>query len=285
MPDVIVRPSDLSGADVMRVVEANWVEFYAQLGGAPGAELSAGRHLSWMLTGIPDAFLNVVFRTALPPDGAGEVVDEALAHFRARQIGKLSWWAPGDVVGRLLVRRGLTFDEGGTGMAADLAAVPESVDAPAGLAIVPVEDAGSLVPWVRVMRVGFETPEHAEPDLVRVFAATLSAPRMRTYLALMDGRPVATSQLLLAAGVAGVYNVTCLPDARGQGIGAAVTLAALLEARRQRYRLAILQASDLGAPVYRRLGFAGYGRLNRYLLDEPEPATGASSHPADSLGI
>ena len=267
MTDLIVRPSDLSDVEVMHVIEANWVEFYARLGRAPGAELSAGRHLSWVLTGIPDAFLNVVFRTALPPDSAGEVIDEALAHFRTRQISKLSWWAPDALAGRLLATRGLTFDEGGTGMAADLAPVPDRVPAPAGLAVVPVEGRAALLPWVRVMRVGFETPQHAEPDLVRVFAATLSAPQMRTYLALLDGRPVATSQVLLAAGVAGLYNVTCLPEARGQGIGAAVTLAALLEARRHGYRMAILQASDLGAPVYRRLGFVGYGRLNRYLLD------------------
>ena len=283
MDQVMVRPSDLSVSDIVSVIKANWVEFYAQLGHAPGTEFSAGRHLSWMLTGIPDAFLNVVFRTALPPGHAGQVVDEALSHFQARQINKLSWWAPDDVAGRLLVSRGLTFDEGGTGMAADLAAVPESLPAPADLTVVPVEDRGSLLPWVRVMRVGFETPEHAEPDLLRVFAATLSAPRMRSYLALMNGRPVATSQLMLAAGVAGVYNVTCLPEARGQGIGAAVTLAALLAARQHGYRMAILQASDLGYPVYRRLGFADYGRLNRYVLDRPVPASAASSGRADAL--
>jgi GNAT superfamily N-acetyltransferase len=271
MDHEIVRPSDASASDIVRVIEANWIEFYARLGRAPGAELSVGRHLSWLLTGIPDAFLNVVFRTGLPPDHAGEVVDEALAHFRARRISTLSWWAPGADAGRLLASRGLTFDEGGTGMAADLGGLPESVPTRAGLVIVPVEDRASLWPWVRVMRVGFETPEQAEPDLVRVFAATLSVPQMRTYLALRDGRPVATSQLLMAAGVAGVYNVTCLPDARGQGIGAAVTLAALLEARQRGYRMAILQASDLGSPVYRRLGFAAYGRLNRYLLDGAAP--------------
>jgi hypothetical protein len=206
MDPVSVRPGDLSVADVVGAIKANWVELYLHLGRAPGVELSVGPHLSWMLTGIPDAFLNVVFRTDLPPDRAGAVVDEALSHFRARRITRLSWLTPGADAHRLLLSRGLTFDLGGTGMAADLSAVPDSLPAPAGLAIAPVEDRASLQSWTRVMRVGFGTPEHAEPDLLDVFDAVLSGPQMRTYLALMDGRPVATSQLFLAAGVAGIYN-------------------------------------------------------------------------------
>jgi GNAT superfamily N-acetyltransferase len=269
MDPVTARLRDLSAPDVVSAIKANWVALYAHLGRAPGVELSAGRHLSWLLTGIPDPFLNVVFRTDLPPDRAGDVVDQALAHFRARQIRSLSWLAPGTEAGRILASRGLTFEEGGTGMAADLTAVPDRVPAPGSLAIVPVEDRASLQPWIHVMCVGFGTPASAEPALLDVFAAVAPAPPMRTYLASLDGRPVATSQLFLASGVAGIYNVTCLPEARGRGIGAAVTLAPLLEARRLGYGIAILQASDLGYPVYRRLGFRDYGRLNEYRFTLP----------------
>jgi hypothetical protein len=49
-----------------------------------------------------------------------------------------------------------------------------------------------------------------------------------------------------------------------------VTFAALQEARRHGYASAILQASDLGHPVYRRLGFRDYGRLTEYRYDSAE---------------
>lgn len=54
--------------------------------------------------------------------------------------------------------------------------------------------------------------------------------RFQTYLAILNGKPVGTSQLFLSEGVAGIYNVTCIPEARGQGIGSAITLAPLFEA-------------------------------------------------------
>lgn len=258
------RLHELPAPDVRHAIRANWTEYYIHLGQAPGVELSEGPHLSWTLTGIPDPFLNVVFRTNLPRDEPAPVVDAALAHFRVKGISALSWLAPPPDVASHLLSKGLMFSEGGRAMAADLAALPDTLPTSPGVAIVAVEDRAGFQSWIHVMRIGFGTPEAAEPNLLEVFAAIGSGPHMRTYLALLDGQPVATSQVLLAAGVAGIYQVTCLPGARGKGIGTAVTLAALLEARRRGFAIAILQASDLGYLVYRRLGFRDYGRLNEY---------------------
>jgi predicted acetyltransferase len=74
--------------------------------------------------------------------------------------------------------------------------------------------------------------------------------------------------LFLSAGVAEIYNVTCLPEARRQGIGAAITQAPLLDACAIGYRIAILQASEAGAKVYRRLGFQDFGGLSVYLWED-----------------
>lgn len=101
---------------------------------------------------------------------------------------------------------------------------------------------------------------------------------VRNYLAVSNGKPVGTSQFFLSASVAGIYNVTCVPEARQQGVGTAITLAPLAEARKMGYRISILQASDLGSRVYRRLGFQDCGKLGNYLWEsETKPPNAGAS--------
>jgi GNAT superfamily N-acetyltransferase len=260
--------SELPPEQIVALVKANWADFYTHLGRAPTAELSVGRHLSWLLTGVPDAFLNVVFRTDLPVDGAAEIVDAAVRHFRTSGLARLSWWVdgPDTDVGRHLAHHGLTFAAGGVAMAANLRSIEGAAPPTPGLEIERVAGQAALEGWVEVSRVGFGLPAASQKRLLELFGPVALDPPMHTYLATLDGRPVATSQLFLGAGVAGIYNVTCLPEARGRGIGTAITRAPLLEARRQGYGVSILQASRLGYPVYRRLGFLDLGRLNTYQL-------------------
>ena len=121
--------------------------------------------------------------------------------------------------------------------------------------------------WIHIASIGFRIGEEFEKVWYELFGEVIFDKRFRTYLALLNGKPVGTSQLFLSRGVAGIYNVSCIPEARGRGIGTAITLALLLEARQMGFRIGILQASSRGYGIYRRLGFKDYGNLSVYLWE------------------
>ncbi len=257
-------------SSVRRAIKANWENYHYFLGRSPRAELSIGRYLTWLITDVPDHFMNLVVCTQLPPDGIDTLIKNALAHFKLLNIQRLSWLTeegvPAVELKKQLVAHGLTFEElFAIEMAADLMNLPQELPMPPGLTIIPVEDKEILNKWIHIASVGFGVPVESESIWCDMFAEAVFELPFRNYLALLNGEPVGTSQLFLSAGVAGIYNVTCLPHARGQGIGAAITMASLLEARRMGHCISILQASELGYKVYRRLGFQEYGKLSVFL--------------------
>jgi ribosomal protein S18 acetylase RimI-like enzyme len=88
----------------------------------------------------------------------------------------------------------------------------------------------------------------------------------RIYIGRLNGRPVATNMLFNGGGVASIYAVGTAVDVRGRGIGGAITLHPLLEARAEGYRHAVLFSSAMGVGAYERIGFRRTGgMLNRYL--------------------
>ena len=64
--------------------------------------------------------------------------------------------------------------------------------------------------------------------------------------------------------VAGLYWVATRSAARGQGLAAACTVAATNLALERGARVVALQASPMGDPIYRRLGWQETGRIQRW---------------------
>ena len=64
--------------------------------------------------------------------------------------------------------------------------------------------------------------------------------------------------------MAGIYALATVPEARGQGLGVALTLAPLLEARAMGYRIGVLASSEMALGLYRRVGFREYCEFHIY---------------------
>jgi GNAT superfamily N-acetyltransferase len=161
-------------------------------------------------------------------------------------------------------------------MVIDLEELVEPPAASPDLTIEEVVDAATLQTWVETFIAGYELPASLQEPLSACLTRRgLGSDRpLRHFLARLRGVPVATSSLLLSGGVASLNAVATLPAARRQGVGAAISAAPLRVAWAAGYRVAILQASDQGYPVYRRLGFSDCFSLPIYVW---RPASAAGS--------
>lgn len=120
-----------------------------------------------------------------------------------------------------------------------------------GLRIVEARDESALRDFDEAMIHGYPIPELAFPADRITDERVLGGP-MRYFVGYEGDRPVACAATYVGVREVGVYMVATLPEARGKGYGAAITAAAVAVAPNLP---AVLQASDLGQPIYRRLGF------------------------------
>jgi GNAT superfamily N-acetyltransferase len=270
MADILTR---FETADVVSAIAANMEAYWMNYGRTSLGELYNGSDCTWFSTAIPSPLYNGVLRTQFASDSINASIDQTLNHFAQNQLPLVWWTTPLTQPATLetsLEAQGLTKIMELPGMAIDLhtfSAAPSSEH----LDILTVQDAETLKHWVDVAMVGFDTPAELFDPLFAVESELgMGTTPYRRYLGMWQGRPAAISALYLDAGVAGIYFVATVPQARRQGIGMAVTQAALQDARNLGYRLAILQASPMGAPVYARIGFQEYCKLGLYLWQPGE---------------
>jgi hypothetical protein len=109
--------------------------------------------------------------------------------------------------------------------------------------------------FAAVMAEGFEMPEATTAPFAsqRLFGvSTVNAVWARNE----SGRPVAVGiSVTISPTLVGLFAIATPAPHRRRGYGAAVTARLLTDARAQGAELAYLQASSMGEPVYRALGF------------------------------
>ncbi|MFZ5824985.1 MAG: GNAT family N-acetyltransferase [Bacillota bacterium] len=210
--------------------------------------------------------LDGVLHARLAPATAEKQIERLLARFR--QEGRSVLWFTGspddlpDLEERLLAR-GFHPEEPLPSMAADLEAMDLEEPLPAGLTIEPVRtaEAHRHLMQIQVQTLGEGFGPRAA--LKGAFGLAPEAP-VQHYLGFLEGRPVASATAVYEAGVVTLYGIGTLSEARGRGVGRAMTLRPCRDASRAGYRAAALFATSSGLPVYQKLGFATYGRFRMF---------------------
>lgn len=258
---------DLSPDTVPQALDANLIAYSSLFGTLPQAQLHDEDGVLWFETGLPTDQFNGVLRTRLEVEDLPAAIERVLAHFRQRHLPFHWHLGPSSrpaAFGNLLEAHGLSHVEDEPGMAVDLLELNEELPLASTLTIQPVTTRAMVDQWTRVWGCG--APEEVIQHWFSVYSNLPFGPdrSLRLYLGSLDGKPVATVALFLAAGVASINWVVTLHEFRRQGIGAAMTLMAAREARSAGYRVGVLTASPLGINIYRRIGFKEYCQVSTY---------------------
>jgi GNAT superfamily N-acetyltransferase len=253
--------------DKALAIEENGAEFLLALGRAAGAEERDDGRVRWVIGNSPIDYHNCVVFADLAQEEADGEIEASLQRMRAHGVPG-SWHVgpsmrPPDLGERLVVH-GFEYGGDDIGMAVDLSELPEEMPTPEGFVIERVRDEAGLAAWIEALGLGFgERPIEAEWAGEMYRRLGFEGP-WRHYVGMLGGEPVATATSFLGAGVAGIYFVCTVERARRRGIGAAITLAALRGARDLGHTVGVLGSSEMGYPIYRRLGFEEYCRIGLY---------------------
>jgi GNAT superfamily N-acetyltransferase len=193
-------------------------------------------------------------------------IEEAIAALveRMRERDAQCFWAvgpsstPADLPQRLR-EHGLQVVEPMTCMSLELSDWTAPAQAlPHAVTVEAVVDDAGMEDYIGLAMRYWEIPEDEQTlvaELHRYWAPGL-APGQR-YLARADGTPIGKAYLSLAGppGVACVWGMSVLPEARGRGVAQALTTTLLQEAKDRGCRRIVLHSTEMGFPVYRKAGF------------------------------
>lgn len=239
----------------------NFISYYKGLALALHGQFREDETLTWFCTGRRSLMrFNGVLQIRSAPEEKTVALDRAVDTFFSRNLP--FFWAdfpPGAVsgLGKYLEDRRISLlARGMPAMHRSLSNL-QNAELLCGIEITEVKTQQDMVDWLDVLMEGFTEPVESRLDFQKYLEYSMGIGQIvwRHFLARRNGDACAISTLLCAQQAAGIYHVTTLPRYRGQGLGKALTLAAMRAGQELRYSDAVLFATPDGLPLYKKLGF------------------------------
>lgn len=247
-------------------IRTTMIEWFAAYTRASGGEVHETAGVAWMYTPAPGGTTALCFPN-LHLAAVDSLLDPIITYFRTRRPSReVICWSfddgPFSPLGAYLLAQGFGVNWQAHWMWRD---VHEPI-------AVPVLPDG--------VRIELEAPgTFYESDDVPYYShdkARLTHALMRqtpqqvwSLVALDNQRLIGRSAVFISSKkFACVYDVGVAPSMRRRGVGRALTLAALEQARQQGCRHALLNATPMGTPVYLHAGFESLGYGQTWILRE-----------------
>ncbi|MXX25723.1 MAG: GNAT family N-acetyltransferase [Caldilineaceae bacterium SB0668_bin_21] len=256
-----IRPSTrlpylMNNSDLIEALRLNYIEYFRLFHNQHGIQVHVDREAAWIVANGPPG--NHILRTNFPSEDAEQRIDSLLAAI-SRQTGGIRWLLfpqdrPVDLRDRLK-NRGLIAGRGDLWMFRQLRHLPEN-SPPSLLRICPVQDLPGLRAWWTASAHGFGTSQRAAQRWYDAFRRHGFGHRAQVtnYIGQIDQEVVTTATLILAGGIAGIYDLSTPPRFRGNGFASALAIQLLHHSRNHGNSHVGLQTGD-AEQFYQKLGF------------------------------
>jgi GNAT superfamily N-acetyltransferase len=248
-------------ANLARAVETNLTALHLFLGRWPELGLHQDDDRLWTISEHRFSLCNVILDARLDAADADTQIERALGPYSGTNVN-LMWklgpsTRPADL-GARLEKHGFLALPLLHGMVLDLRALGSVPPCPPELEVREVNGPETLNLWRQAVDRGFGWPSYGAKDIADNLSHFFEMGRGRpftAFVAIIDKEPVSSSLAFFDDDIGGIYFVSTVPEFRRRGFGLVTTAAALIEARKRGCKTAILHATEMGYPVYRRLGF------------------------------
>lgn len=268
MSDILKNPTT---SELIYAIEHNTYEWVKAIKNLENIEYEEKDEFIKYYSGIPFPMVNGVLNTNIPSGAAEKIINEIVSFFEERKIPFVWYTGPSSHphnLKELLLNSKFISVANDPGMAYNLNNLTKNTMSIPNLKIVEVENIELAKIWADVCITAAEWPKELVFDvMVNIVVSTclnVNSPH-KAFIAYYNSIPVATSYVFFGAGVAGIYNVCTLEEARNKGIGTAISVEPLHQAKEFGYEVAILQSSEMGLNVYKNIGFKEYCKLEAFM--------------------
>lgn len=220
--------------------------------GTPAVDFQT-EHCFVMKSGVDYPFGNRICNWENPSD---DEIDQVLGYMRRTPC----YWfvdAKDTETIRSVQKKGLRQSSEYPAMAIDLRQV-KPIAYPPEVEVRKITNQADVITWISIVARAFPLSGKGFTTFVRYILKRAKPGIVNLYLAYFNGVPVASNMTIRHGDVVSVHWIATLQDYRGKGIGTAVSHKPLLDARAAGCKQAILFATEMGKPVYAKLGYKEY---------------------------
>jgi GNAT superfamily N-acetyltransferase len=274
MPEPLTDFSSASLAVAAELNPAGWFRLLVPV--IPGAAVEETDEYMRYETGLPSPLFNGFMLANLQPERSARTVRDLVDHFKHRNRPMSCWIGPTsrpENLSQLLLANDMEALPDTPCMAMDLDMLENGQAKPPGLEVAEALTPTDMDDWLVPVAAGFKMPAEVNTIIRDASCAVGLGPGslMRHFIGRFDGIPVGCASTFYGAGVAGVYTVATVPEARRRGVAASVVMEALRAARDAGLKASILHSSSMGYGVYERMGFRECSRMQMYAWTPPAP--------------